>query len=386
MSTKDKKVIGFVSKADPYHDRTAWSGTVYKLRESIELAGFEVIWIPYGESWLATFYIYLIKILNHSICIKNRWLGGSHFKPLVKVWAKNISRNPQLDKCDYLFFPGGAQIAVFLDVHKPVIYCSDATVHVMIDYYFKHLNSFAKQMALDLEEKASRKASINIRASQWAIDGVINDCHCEIDKCYVLKFGPNIDTNDIIQNTPYEGGTLKILFSGRAWERKGGDIAVEAVESLRKKGIDAQLNIVGPRNIPASCIGKNYIHFYGYLNKNNPKDYQKICQLYSQHHIFLMPTKAECSAIVFCEAAAAGLPVYTYLTGGTGDYVVDGVNGHALPLGSSAEVFAEQIYNDIQQNQLKTLREGSLNLSKEKLSWEAWAKGFKAIMDKESNK
>ena len=44
----NKMVIGFVSRSDPFHDRVAWSGTTYKLREAIELAGFEVRWIPYG--------------------------------------------------------------------------------------------------------------------------------------------------------------------------------------------------------------------------------------------------------------------------------------------------------------------------------------------------
>ena len=380
MSTINKKIIGYVSKADPFHDKFAWSGTICKIREGIESAGFEVIWIPYGDLWQEKFYTYLLKILNH--ILKNHWIGGIHFTPLVKVWAKHINRNLILSKCDYFFFPGGAQIALFLDVKKPVIYYTDATVHVMIDYYWNNINRFSKSMALDLEEKASRNACINIRASQWALDSVIDDCHCEKDNCYVLEFGPNIDVKDIIQNTPYEGGELRLFFSGVDWERKGGDIAVKTVEALRDKGIDAQLNIAGIRKKPTSCVDKDYIHCHGFLNKNNPNDYKRICELYSQNHIFLLPTKAECAGIVFSEASAAGLPIYTYLTGGTGNYVIEGVNGHALPLGSSAENFANQIYNDITTNLLYSLREGALKLSKEKLSWEAWAKGFREIMDK----
>lgn len=380
----DKKIIGYVSKTNPFQDRVAWSGTIYKLREAIELAGYEVIWIPYGDSLLTKFYTYLLKIFNHTLFIKKHWLVETHFTPLVKVWARNINRNPILSKCDYLFFPRGAQIALYLGVNKPIIYFTAATAHVMFDYYWYNINRFSKKMALDLEERASQNASINIKSSRWAFDSVINDCHCYKDKCHVLEFGPNIDAKDIKQNTLYENGELRIFFSGVDWERKGGDIAVKTVEILRDKGMDVQLNIAGIRKMPTSCIGKDYIHFHGFLNKNNPDDYKRICELYSQNHIFLLPTKAECSAIVYCEASAAGLPIYTYLTGGTGDYVIEGVNGHALPLGSPAESFANQIYNDIKTNQLYSLREGALKVSKEKLSWEAWAKGFREIMERVS--
>ena len=61
--------------------------------------------------------------------------------------------------------------------------------------------------------------------------------------------------------------------------------------------------------------------------------------------------------------------------------MVEGVNGHTLPLGSSAEMFVEQIYNDIQHDQLKSLREGALKMSKDRLSWEMWSKKFKHILD-----
>lgn len=36
------KTIGYVTAADPFHDRKAWSGTIYKVREAIENAGFNV--------------------------------------------------------------------------------------------------------------------------------------------------------------------------------------------------------------------------------------------------------------------------------------------------------------------------------------------------------
>lgn len=46
------KTIGYVTAADPFHDRKAWSGTIYKVREAIENAGFNVFWIPVRLSFL----------------------------------------------------------------------------------------------------------------------------------------------------------------------------------------------------------------------------------------------------------------------------------------------------------------------------------------------
>lgn len=51
------KTIGYVTAADPFHDRKAWSGTIYKVREAIENAGFNVFWIPVRLSFLHNLYV-----------------------------------------------------------------------------------------------------------------------------------------------------------------------------------------------------------------------------------------------------------------------------------------------------------------------------------------
>lgn len=39
------KIIGYVSAEDPFRDKKAWSGTKYKIREALQNAGYEVVWI-----------------------------------------------------------------------------------------------------------------------------------------------------------------------------------------------------------------------------------------------------------------------------------------------------------------------------------------------------
>ena len=374
-----RKVIGFVSMDDPFHNRVAWSGTVYKLREAIEMADLEVRWIPYNASLKNRMLDYSIRIQNR-IFRKRIWLTKYHFRPVVKLWAKEIDACPAIKECDYLFFPLGAQIALFSKSGKPYINVSGHTIVDMLNYYFYNVTEKSKAMAIEMDAAAAQKAFINIRSSKWANDGLINYYHCDSKKCHILEFGPNIDTKDIRKGQTYKGGQLKILFSGINWERKGGNIAVETVEILRSKGIDAKLIVAGPKHCPDICNGKDYIDFVGYLNKNNAVDYDKYLSLYENAHILLLPTKAECGAIVYSEAAAAGIPCYTYLTGGASNSVLNGVNGYTIPLGSPASAFADQILDDIKNGRMPLLHEGALNIFKEKLSWEAWARGFSKIM------
>lgn len=373
--------IGYICESDPFTDRHAWSGTIYNIREAIEQAGFKVVWIPFDNSCKLARYSEKLRWKLYDLLGRKQILGGTHFLPEVYAYSRTIKQDYSFNKCDVLFFPRGGQVGLFLKTDKPIIYYSDATAHIMIDYYWKECHPLSVKMACYLEKKASQKAFINLRSSKWAINSVIQDCKCPSSHSLVLEFGANIDASDIKPIIPYEKGQLRVLFSGVDWERKGGDIAVETVKILRNKGIDAQLNIVGIRDLPAYCKDYNFIINHGFLNKNIPEDYCNYIEIFRHSHILLLPTQAECSAIVYCEAAGFGLPTYTYATGGTGNYVIEGINGHTLHPSQQANDFAKSIYDDIEQERVISFHEGALKLFSEKLSWSAWSKRFLKIMN-----
>lgn len=380
----DKKgiIIGYVCGVNPFEDRYSWSGLYYKIREAIENAGFKVVWIRYSLSTPTIRFWENARWRLYRLLGKKLILGGVHFLPEIITYAYSIKRDENLEKCDFLFFPGGAQISLFLKCDKPIIYYTDATAHLMVDYYWKNCHPLSVKMACYLEKKACQKASINIRSSKWAIQSVLNDCNCNPENSKVLEFGAPIDEIDIKPSVAkYDGGRLNILFSGVDWERKGGDIAVETVRILRQKGINAYLNIVGISVLPDYCQDTDYIISHGFLNKNNPDSYKSYIELYNQNHIFLLPTRAECSAVVYSEASGFGLPTYTYATGGTENYVLNGVNGYALPPDSGAYEFANKIFEDITSGNYYTLRSNAVNLYNDKLSWSSWSNRFRDIMN-----
>lgn len=384
-----KKTFGFVCAADPFNDRVAWSGIFYKIREAIQNAGFNVVWVPVKKNGIIELcYKAFLTVHEVLFCKRKKIMSGSNRPFIAKLRGKAIQMDNAYKSCDAFFFSGGAggaQLSLFMDLlGKPSIFYTDATFPIMCDYYWNNLSDREKKESIDLEKKGVNNTTLNIMSSQWAINSVIHDYGFNPQKSFILEFGANIDSCDIAPNEPYTKGRLNIFFSGVDWIRKGGDIAVETVLNLRKMGIDAHLTIAGIKKFPAYLGDYNFIHYVGFLNKNNPESYKKYIDCWKNSHLLLLPTQAECSAIVFCEAAGFGVPAYTYLTGGMGNYVIDGVNGRIFAPKTSAQVIAEKIKEDIDTGNFKIFHEESLKLYEAKLSWTAWSKRFKKIIEETS--
>lgn len=372
---KNMKVIGYVSVANPFEDRKAWSGTIFKIREGLENAGYNVVWIPIKLGFLYRF----ANILSRFIYGKGPREHGNFL-----TWIRAVSTSWELiGTCDYLFFPGDCQITKYRKVDKPIIYYSDATFKQMIGYYWKDLSGLLLREGDRNERIANDNSTIIIKSSHWAINSVVTDYQQKASKCHVLEFGANIDERDIVKTDIYHGGPVNILFSGVEWERKGADIAIDTVKELNRKGVEAKLFLVGIKeeNIPEKYKNISCVDYVGFLNKNIPEQYQKLITIMGRCNLFLLPIKAECAGIVLCEASAFGLPIFTFDTGGIGNYVIDGMNGYKLTMDADANAFATKIKEVIETNELLKLREGCLSFYEEKLNWKAWANNFKKLMN-----
>lgn len=377
--------IGFVSDKDPYKDKKSWSGTTYKLREAIEKAGYEIIWVKYDKDLNNLISKIKTKLLTWYIQIsKKKVIGACYLGFFCKYFATQIEREGIYKQCDCLFFagPSGGQIALYLKKKIPYIYLADANYHLMEDYYWFNLSSFFAKKAKAAEELATQQAWINIRSSQWAADGAMKYCNASKENLYVLEFGANIDDKDVIQTKPYHCGKLNIIFSGTEWYRKGGEIAVETTKILRDKGYEAVINIMGIKELPTEYTGLNYINNVGFLDKNDKNDYQKYIEIWKSAHLLILPTRAECAGIVFSEAAAFGVPVFTYNTGGIGNYVLDGKNGYKIELSQGAQDYSNIIESCIVNGEMAQLSKGARELYTSSLSWDIWSKKFRTIIEK----
>lgn len=371
-----KKVkIGFINLNSPL-DRKASSGTTFQMCQALKRIGADIVWLQPKHNFFYKLVNLFFKVLAVSTRSK---ILRDHTIPLAKIESKSLKKQ-DLENCDILFAPFASTALYSLKTDKPIIYLSDATFAVMVDYYFKGLVSWNVKQANKIEQTALLKATHAIYASQWAIQSAIQDYNADKSRIHVIEFGANIDEQNIIPHQFIYNGQLDLLFLGVDWIRKGGDIAVEATRYLNDKGIPTTLHIAGIRNLDNNIANLPYVKNYGFLNKNNPNDYNKLVSIIQQSHCLLLPTKAECAGIVFCESSANGLPIFTYNTGGVSNYVENGKNGYMLPIGSSGQEFGEKIYECLQSGELEKMSKTAVNVYKNKLNWTVWGQKIEHII------
>lgn len=371
-----KKVkIGFINLNSPL-DRKASSGTTFQMCQALKRIGADIVWLQPKHNFFYKLVNLFFKVLAVSTRSK---ILRDHTIPLAKIESKSLKKQ-DIENCDILFAPFASTALYSLKTDKSIIYLSDATFAVMVDYYFKGLVSWNVKQANKIEQTALLKATHAIYASQWAYNSAIQDYNADKSKLHVIEFGANIDEQNIIPHKFTYNGQLDLLFLGVDWIRKGGDIAVEATSYLNDKGIPTTLHIAGIRNLDNNIANLPYVKNYGFLNKNNPNDYNQLVSIIQQSHCLLLPTKAECAGIVFCESSAYGLPIFTYNTGGISNYVENGKNGYMLPIGSSGQEFGEKILECLQSGELEKMSKTAVNVYKNKLNWTAWGQKIEHII------
>lgn len=369
--------IAFLSAFSP-EDRNASSGTNYKIAEQLKKYA-ELKWVPIKVKRYAKFFKYTAKgismIFGKDIDIFSTKWGSRHLYYIIDKSA--------FEDCDIIAAFFCMPVLANLDTRKPIIYFTDATYPAMIGYYFKNRWAFNEKAGVELERTAMSRADALVLSSEWAANSAEKDLGQERNKIHIIEYGPNLDDKDIlndIQESFKNLHHLNMIFIGVDWERKGGDIAVDAAKWLNENGLSCTLHIVGIQNLSQRIKNYPFVVNHGFFNKNDKSDYDLYCKLISESNLELLPTKAECSAIAFSEAAAYGLPVFTHDTGGIANYVVNNVNGFRLPLGSTGEDFGRIILEAYNEGRLMNLSCSAHKLYIEKLNWNTWGKKVNAVL------
>lgn len=364
--------IGYISPTDPFQDKRSWSGTNFVLREVLENAGNSVEWISYKNAGLID---RLCSRLYRFVYGK-----GSFIHSRYASWIHALSIPQDLSRYDIIFVPGQVDIVAALKTPTPIVYYTDGTVPLMDGYYWLGMSRRAINEARRIEQRAIDNADYLMFASQWAADSAIADYHVDPNKVSVLPIAAGINDSQHLRSQKYGDGTLSILFSGVDWERKGGQIAVDTVEILNQRGIRTELNICGIKQLPVNIRKKSFIHDLGFLDKSKPDDLDKYIRVWRKSNLLLLPTRAECAGIVFCEAGTFGVPILTTKTGGTGTYVIDGVNGMRLALSAGPSQYADIIQHWFRNGDLDSLAQQSFELYSKRFSWNAWGRHFEQVV------
>lgn len=376
-------IIGLLSEFHP-DDKRASSGTSHRVYRALQDIG-EVRLIPIRRrKYVFSALSFLRKVCRRLTGINIDFL---HTR-LGARWAYHPVDMDSLQGCD-------AAVGFFclhniynLRFPCPVIYISDAPLGAMLDYYdgFSNMPRWNRRQAVGMDAGVIRNADRIVFSSDWAAhsaemefpdETLRNEARCKVK---TVEFGSNLEDITATDRHFQSDGILNLLFVGVDWDRKGGDIAVETVNWLNENGVEACLHVVGIKKLPKRHSKNPNIVNYGFLDKNIPADERRLQDAYRKADLFLLPTKAECSAIVFVEAAARGLPVFTHATGGSGSYVTDGVTERLLPLGVTGKDFGEAIKLTVEEGKLDEMSCQARQLYDKRLNWRVWSQKMRGII------
>lgn len=126
-----------------------------------------------------------------------------------------------------------------------------------------------------------------------------------------------------------------VLFVGRDWHRKGGDLLIEAWRRVREQLPQARLRIVGTDEAPSDEPG---VEVLGLVRGRD-----RIAALYEGAQLFCLPSRYEPYGLAIAEAMAYGLPCVVTRVGALDEVVVDGETGLVVPPGDVGALAAAMV-------------------------------------------
>lgn len=370
--------IAYITISDP-KDRHAWSGTNFYILNTLQKHFKEVIPLGPDEPKVVTLFCKIVH--GFSLLVLKKRFDYRHSKVYSKACGRLFDKKLNQSIYDLIVAPAGIAYIAYLKTHVPIVFVGDRIIGNAINYHtiLNNLWKWSEKQSIKTEKIGLQKASLNILSSYWAADYAINYYKMSSEKFLVIPFGANLDnvpsTECVLSNLmiPHE---CKLLLIGTFWKNKGADIAFNTLKILLKRGIKASLTIVGCQ--PEQPIEHEKLTIIPFLNKNSPEGLKKLEELYLSHSFFILPTRFDCTPIVFCEASAFALPVISANTGGVAGHVKENVNGFLIDYNDKGDEYAnviERVWNDKQK--YLELKKSARRLYEEQLNWEHWAEKFK---------
>lgn len=378
--------IAYVTTFDArtLRDYNNWAGTGYYISQALKNQSIPLDYIGPLEAKLALQFVSKFKSRYY------KYFGKNYIKyinPLiVRDYARQISEKLNSIKTDVILSAGSDSIA-YLECNQPIVFWADATFANIIDFYpgYSNLCKESLQNAHVIQSMSLQKSQLAIYSSDWAAQTAINYYNTNPEKVKVVPFGANIESDHnideikaAIESRPTN--KCKLLFLGVDWFRKGGDVAVEVAKKLNNSGLNTELTVVGSQptvdeNLP------DFVKLLGFIPKSTSEGKKKIYQLIADSHFLILPSIADCTPIVFCEANSLGVPCISRRVGGIPTIIKDDLNGKLFDRDSDPIEYCEYIYNIFTNyNQYKELALSAFNEHESRLNWRVAGQKIKDLL------
>lgn len=368
---KNKLIVLYEeNKLDP---KNTWSGTSYELREALK-SYFEIIFIDSSDTKIDHIIKSIAKRIEKNTISK-------FFKPLYEKQHKKhivqklknfnnipvleISENVDVDSDFYLFRDMSyACYSYVLDKFK-----DDST-----DYrhgMLKHISKDVLKQRIANEEKLVNKSKGSFIMGQWITD-ILKKKYPNIQDKFITVGGGL--SSDFITPSIKKESNKKILFVGKDYLRKGGDLVEEAFKIVKEKyDSDVELIIAGPEI-------NNHIDGVTYTGKINKKE---LSNYFNECSVFCMPSRFEAYGLVFLEAQCYGLPIVAVDDYEMHYFVQDGINGYLIN-NYDVEELAEALHKALNNKEMiNSVCNNACNYQKEH-SWDVVAKKIANVINERS--
>ncbi len=322
----------------------------------------------------------------------HRALDRTREPEVVKDYARQIERRLKTAECDVVFSPmsPGSQPVAYLDIDKPIVIWTDATFAGVLDFYPEFSNRCQTEAnirnALANEAAALDRASLVVYYSEWAARTATSNYDVDPEKVKVVPMGPGLACN----RSASEIGNLvnarrfhscELLFIGADWHRKGADTAIRVASRLNKSGLKTSLTLVGCRP-PQGAEVPEFVKVMGYISKRSPEGAKQIDELFANAHFVLVPSRADCTPVVFAEASSFGVPSLSRNIGGIPTVIRNDINGRTFDRDANPDEYASYVLQLMSSPaRYRDLALSSFHEYETRLNWKSAGRQMKALLE-----
>jgi alpha-maltose-1-phosphate synthase len=178
------------------------------------------------------------------------------------------------------------------------------------------------------EARVYRDADLILTMSHRARRSFMEDFAIPPERLVTIHCAPNVPLPEGPPPGSAPRATPTVLFVGRDFLRKGGDLLVEALPLVRSSVPGTRLRIVGNR---PRGRWPEWVEFTGYLSRDLPREREALDRAYRTATVFSLPTRFEPFGTSFVEAMAYGLPCVGPRAWAVPEIIEDGKTGLLVP-------------------------------------------------------
>lgn len=378
-----------VAYVTPFDSRTLnvqnnWSGTGYYIAQAIKAQSISLDYVGPLEDKFS------LEVINKCKSSYYKFFGKNYIKyiePLIlRDYAKQIFEKLHCTKTDIVFSASSDSVA-YLECDQPIIFWADSTFANVIDFYpaYSNLCKESLETAHSIQSISLEKSKLAIYSSDWAAQTAVDYYNADPEKVKVVPFGANIENKKSIDEIRASiearpTDKCKLLFLGVDWLRKGGDVALKVAKHLNNSGLNTELTLLGCQPPERESL-PSFVKCLGFISKATPHGKSKIDQLIADSHFLILPSIADCTPIVFCEANSLGVPCISRKVGGIPTIIKDNLNGKLFDKDTDPIEYSKYIYNIFADyTQYKELALSAFNEYESRLNWQVSGKKVKELL------